>query len=301
MKSVTFRYFDVHYVGLTSSSSLVQRLIAKLTSSAASRLMPINKNESDKSDVISDFLNVRNGKALAGTSIRIVNSRDVPIITEDMLNQTQFKVSSINLNAKEKEKTCLDYFFFCLSDTKLIVTLDSRTSINRFETYVNWLLNTTESGETISFTPTVDGEAISAADLKKITINNATEILTTDEDSAENSVKSRMVNLKDSVLKKLFSETDSLKELMDADICSANLVITFSKPRGMSDDEYRRKTAGAILKPLEDPDSVKFQTKGKRIKGSDVLKTETILVDDDNGAVSEQEIYKTMVQKLNQS
>lgn len=263
--------------------------------------MPINKNESDKSDVISDFLNVRNGKALAGTSIRIVNSRDVPIITEDMLNQTQFKVSSINLNAKEKEKTCLDYFFFCLSDTKLIVTLDSRTSINRFETYVNWLLNTTESGETISFTPTVDGEAISAADLKKITINNATEILTTDEDSAENSVKSRMVNLKDSVLKKLFSETDSLKELMDADICSANLVITFSKPRGMSDDEYRRKTAGAILKPLEDPDSVKFQTKGKRIKGSDVLKTETILVDDDNGAVSEQEIYKTMVQKLNQS
>ena len=81
MKSVTFRYFDVHYVGLTSASSLVQRLISKLTSSAASRMMPINKNESDKSDVISDFSNVGKGRALAGTSIRIVNSRDVPIIT----------------------------------------------------------------------------------------------------------------------------------------------------------------------------------------------------------------------------
>lgn len=69
----------------------------------------------------------------------------------------------------------------------------------------------------------------------------------------------------------------------------------------MSDDEYRRKTAGAILKPLEDPDSVKFQTKGKKIKGSDVLKTETILVEDDNGAVSEQEIYQKMVQKMNLS
>lgn len=301
MKSVTFRYFDVHYVGLTSASSLVQRLISKLTSSAASRMMPINKNESDKSDVISDFSNVGKGRALAGTSIRIVNSRDVPIITEDMLKQNQFKVSSINMNAKDEEKTCLDYFYFCLSDSKLIVTLDSRTSINRFETYVNWILNTKDSGETISFTPTIDTEAISAADLKKITISNTTDVLTTGEDSPDNSVRSKMVNLKDSVLKKLFSESDSLKELMDADICSANLVITFSKPRGMSEDEYRRKTAGAILKPLEDPDSVKFQTKGKKIKGSDVLKTETILVEDDNGAVSEQEIYQKMVQKMNLS
>lgn len=264
-------------------------------------MMPINKNESDKSDVISDFSNVGKGRALAGTSIRIVNSRDVPIITEDMLKQNQFKVSSINMNAKDEEKTCLDYFYFCLSDSKLIVTLDSRTSINRFETYVNWILNTKDSGETISFTPTIDTEAISAADLKKITISNTTDVLTTGEDSPDNSVRSKMVNLKDSVLKKLFSESDSLKELMDADICSANLVITFSKPRGMSEDEYRRKTAGAILKPLEDPDSVKFQTKGKKIKGSDVLKTETILVEDDNSAVSEQEIYQKMVQKMNLS
>lgn len=261
--------------------------------------MPINKNESDKSDVISDFSNVNNGKALTGTSIRIVNSREVPIITEDMLKLNQFKVSSINLNAKDTEKTCLDYFYFCLSDTQLIVTLDSRTSINRFETYVNFLLNTKESGETIKFTPTIDDEAISAADIKKITIGNTTEIAMQGKEAVEDSVKSKMVNLKDSVLKKLFSETDSLKELMDADICSANLVITFSKPRGMSDDEYRRKTAGAILKPIEDPDSIKFQTKGKKIKGSDVLKTEVVLVDDDgNGVVSEQEIYLKMVQKL---
>ena len=191
MKSVTFRYFDVHYVGLTSASSLPQRLIAKLSSSAASRLMPLNKNESDKSDLISDYLKVKNGKALAGTSIRIVSSHDVPIITDEMLNQNQFKVSSINLSAKDKEKTCLDYFYFCLSDTKLIVTLDSNKSINRFETYVNYLLNTKDSGETISFTPAVDNEAISAADLRRITMNYSSEVLTTREDSLEGSVESK--------------------------------------------------------------------------------------------------------------
>ena len=108
------------------------------------------------------------------------------------------------------------------------------------------------------------------------------------------------MSIKEAILKKLFQETDSLKELMNADICSADLVIKFSKPKGMSEDEYKRKTIGALLKPIEDPDTVKLSTKGKKIQGSHVLKTEIVTVDnDDNGAVSEQEIYQKMVQKLN--
>ena len=109
---------------------------------------------------------------VAGTSIRITKSKDVPIITEAMLKQNQFKVSSINKNAKDDEKTCLDYFYFCLSDNKLIVTLDARSGISRFETYLNWLLSTTETGENINITPTVDEDNISVSDLKKITIGN---------------------------------------------------------------------------------------------------------------------------------
>ena len=96
MKSITFRYYDVDYTGLTSSTSLVGRMIGKLSSTASDRLMPLNKVESDKSDLISDFDNVNNGKMLAGTYLRIVNSKEVPIITEDMLKQNQFKVSTIS-------------------------------------------------------------------------------------------------------------------------------------------------------------------------------------------------------------
>lgn len=299
MKQITFRYFDVSYTGLTSDSSLVHRLISKLTSKAASRMMPINKNESDKSDLISDFLSAKNGKIIAGTSLRIVNSREVPVITEDMLQQEQFKVSTINVNGNDKEKTCLDYFYFCLSDTVLIVTLDSRTSINRFETYVNWLLNTKDTGETISFTPKVDEKQVSAADLKKITINNNYGATAITDQSSDNGIGSKLVNLQNDVLKKLFSETASLKELMDENICSAELVIKFSKPKGMSDEDYKRKTIGTILKPLEDPDSVKLQTNGKKIKGSTVLKIDTIEVEDDNGAVSEQEVYQQMIKRMN--
>lgn len=299
MKSITFRYFDVDYVGLTASSSLVQRLYVKLSSTAASRMMPLNKTLSDKSDLVSDFFTAKNGQIIAGTSLRIVNSREVPIITEEMLNKKQFTVNSINLKANAKEKTCLDYFYFCLSDSKLIVSLDYNKSISRFETYINWLLNTKDSGETISFTPTVDESSVSAADLKKITISNKYEVLASSEESSNENVRSKLVSLKNDVLKKLFSETESLQELMNENICSADLVIKFSKPRGMTDEEYKRKTVGTVLKPLENPDSVKFQTNGKKIKGSTVLKTESIIVeDDDNGAVSEQEVYQKMIQKM---
>lgn len=298
MKTIILRYFDVDYVGLTTSSSLVQRLAAKLSSTAALRLMPLNRNESDKSDLISDFMTAKNGLFLAGTSLRVINSREVPIITEEMLNKNQFTVNSINLTANDNEKTCLDYFYFCLSDTKLIVTLDSRSSINRFETYVNWLLNTNDSGEKISFTPTVDDSIISAADLKKITINNTYNVHLSESEETEPGFASKLVSLKNEVLKKIFSETESLKELMNENICSADLVIKFSKPKGMTEDEYNRKTIGTVLKPLEDADSIKFQTKGKKMKGSTILKTETITVDDDNGSVSEQDVYQQMIRRM---
>ncbi len=299
MKTITIRYFDVEYKpGLTCTESLVSRVLGKLSSTASKRMMAINKQESDKYDLISDFLRVKNGEMVAGTSIRIVNSKDVPIITDDMLKQTQFTVSSINEQAKEDEKTCLDYFYFCLSDKRLIVTLDSRSGISRFETYLNWLLNTVDSGETIKFSPMVDEESISIADIKKITIGDSYDLMI-DSSSQEETVKSKMVNLTGEVFKKLFSDTVSLSDLMDAKICSANLIIRFSKPRGMDEEEYKRKTAGTILKQLENTDSVRFQTKGKKITGSQVLKIEQIEVDcDDKGAVSENSVYKIIIQKM---
>ena len=299
MKSITFRYFEVDYSGLTASTSLVGRLINKLSSAASDRMMPLNKVESDKSDLISDFENVGKGKMIAGTCLRIVNSKDVPIITEDMLKQNQFKVSSINPHAKDKEKTCLDYFYFCLSDDKLIVTLDARSGISRFETYINWILSTKDSGESINFTPTVDEEQITASDIKKITIDNAFNLEVGEKVEEKPGFKAKLYSLSDDVLKTLFSDTDSFKELMDANICSANLIIKFSKPKSMDEEEYKRKTAGTILKHLDNPDGIRFQANGKKIKGSQILKTEVVEVDcDENGVVSEQAVYQQMIKKL---
>lgn len=299
MKTITLRFFDVEYTsGLTSTDTLVSRVLSRLSSQASQRLMDVNKQESNKQDLISDFLNVKSGKMVAGTSIRITKSKDVPIITEAMLKQNQFKVSSINKNAKDDEKTCLDYFYFCLSDNKLIVTLDARSGISRFETYLNWLLSTTETGENINITPTVDEDNISVSDLKKITIGNSYNISSGDTGDNGEGIKSKMINLAGDVIKSLFSDTESFADLMDAKICSANLVIKFSKPRGMKEEEYKKKTAGAILKPLEDPDSVRFQTKGKKLLGSQILKVEQIEVEDVDGAINEQEVYQKIIKKM---
>lgn len=299
MKTITLRYFDVSSSALTSGNSLVQRLIGKLKSSASLRMMPLNKQESDKSDLISDFFSTQEeNKILAGTYLRIANSRDVPIITEEMLNQNQFKVSTINKNASDQEKTCLDYFYFCMSDDNLIVTLDSRSTINRMETYVNWLLNTKESGNRISFTPKVDETAISAADIKKITINKDSSIFIGRDVLHEDNEGSSIISLTKHALQKLFKESDSLDDLIRENICSAQLVIKFTKPKNMNIEEYKRKTIGASLKPIEDPGTVKFQMNGKKMKGSDVLKTEAIVVDDPDGIISEQEVYQKMIQKL---
>lgn len=297
-KTITFRYFDVDYTGLTSSSLLVDRLHAKLSSSAKERMMPINKQESDKFDLISDYERVKNKPIISGTFLRVVNSREAPIITDEMLEKEQLKVSSINVTAKANEKTCVEYFYFCLSDKKLIVTMDSRTTIIRLQTYINWILGTTESDESVVFTPMVDSTSITAADIKKITIGESF-IVSGSGTESNSEVKSKIVDVKGLALGTLFSETDSLKELMDANICSANLVIKFSKPKGMDREEYKKKTAAALLKPLANPEHVSFQSNGKSIKGSQVMKTETFEIDcDKNGAVSEQAIYQELRRQI---
>lgn len=299
MKTLILRYFDVNCPALTSDSSIVERLINKLRSSASSRMMPVNKCESQKSDLIPDFLVTTQGKKLiAGTYLRIANSTDVPIITEEMLKQDQFKVSTINNKASAHEKTCLDYFYFCMSDDKLVVTLDSRSSINRIETYTNWLLNTKDSGAMVSFNPIVDDTTVSAADLKQITIFNNSSILIGESDSFAEKSESSVINIAKGAIMKLFNDTDNLVNLFEENICSAKLVINFTRPRNMDKEEYNRKTIGASLKPISDLDSIKIQTNGKKMKGSDVLKTEAIEVDDDGGIINEQEVYQKMIQKL---
>ena len=301
MKFITLRFFDVNLTaGLTSSASLVKRVKAKLTSTVSERMMPVNKNSSDKFDLISNYLIIDNGKAIAGTCLRIANSKAVPVISEALLSRKQFTLNSINGNAKDDEKTCLDYFYFCLSDEHLIITLDKRSSVTRFETYINWLLSTSESGEDITFVPVVDENRLSLADIKKITIGGKYNIPVNKEETAvERTFASKVIGITDTVLKSLLSDTSDLAELMASDICSADLVIKFSKPRSMSREEYLRKTAGAILKPLEDPDGIRFATNGKKISGSQALKSEEVEVDcDTNGALSEQNVYQTMFRKL---
>lgn len=301
MKTITFRYFDVDHTGLTSSSSLVNRIIDKLSSAASDRMMPINKNNSDKFDLISNYFCTTDKKIIAGTCIRITDSKVVPVIKNTILSQPQFSISTINENANDDEKTCLDYFYFCLTDKNLIITLDPRGGgVTRFETYIKWLLNTNVSDEGISFTPSIDDNSISISDLKRITIGDSFRFAPSDDlKGTESGVQSTVVNLATNVLKQLLSDTSSLSDLMADNICSADLVIKFSKPRGMDNDEYKRKTAGAILKPLVDPDGIKFATNGKKIKGSEVLRTEEVEVDEDKGIVSEQNVYQELIKRIN--
>lgn len=302
MKTITLRYFDVNHTDrlTTPSTTLVNRIIKRLSSAASNRMMPINKKSSDKHDLISNYLNFDSGKAIAGTYIRITDSKDVPIIKKEILDQQQFSISSINENASDDEKTCLDYFYFCLTDKHLIITLDGRSSIARFETYINWLLSTAETGEDISFIPIVDESKLSIADIKQITVGSSYNF-TISNDKEENNIsyRSKVFGVASDIIKEFFSDTPDFDDLMKSNICSADLVIKFSKPRIMSKEEYLKKTAGVILKPLEDPDGIKFASKGKKISGSQVLKSEDVEVDsDNNGALSEQNVYLTMFRKI---
>lgn len=54
-----------------------------------------------------------------------------------------------------------------------------------------------------------------------------------------------------------------------------------------------------ILKHLDNPDGIRFQANGKKILGSQALKTEVVEIDcDENGVMSEQAVYQQMIRKM---
>jgi hypothetical protein len=74
----------------------------------------------------------------------------------------------------------------------------------------------------------------------------------------------------------LFKDVITLDEMVENNIISAELLISFKKPRKMSKDDYQ-KLLGAYMKPISDTDNITFNTKKHGIiKGSEINRTKLV-------------------------
>ena len=87
--------------------------------------------------------------------------------------------------------------------------------------------------------------------------------------------------------------------MLDNKILSAQLLVKFTKPRKMEEEDYE-KLLGAYMKPISDADGVTFKLKnGKKITGSNILRTKNVEIEMiDDVRISEPALIQEMEEFL---
>ena len=196
-------------------------------------------------------------------------------------------------------------------------------TIKQLQTYLAWLLE----DETLELTPMIEPpKECKLSDLTSATFkdpdfdlnDNPDEATKSESESSDDDeqiphpatpsqevteTKTSWLNRKviQKILPQIMQESLNLKEIDDlAKIVSAQLVVKFSKPRKMAQEDYE-KILGATLKPVSDIENVQFKTKDKKrmIKGKDLLKSKIVkIAKTESGYLVEEELKQSMAHYL---
>lgn len=288
-KSFILRAFSVTSSNTLTASNALELLNKSLpdASIAENRVMPLSNEENSDKDFLADFEKKKN--LIFGLMMRIATAKDVPEIDPDLFKQPKITVSDLKTNDKSSS-LCKDSYYFALANDFLVTTLNPRTTIKRFQTYINWLLEEQRDGQFFSFSPVVD--------LDKKTLSSVNKIIYSDPETPGNSAcQKEMSGLKIyditiAILKRICGADANLQDLIDKDIVKAELLVKFKKPKKISEEEYA-KALSATLKPVSDLENVKITTKdGAQIKGDQLFKIKRVEIElqSDNDQINQQQL-----------
>lgn len=291
MKSVTFRVFKIENAEKSIKTAQLREALSERMKTAqdiGKRLMHLNdKNPDSDSDVLSSFADAAASKYFYGAIMRFTLAKNVPAIPNDFLNLPEVKETELEVPQELKGKMLCRYVYHILvTDDYIVTDLNKEYSITRLEKYINYLL----LGATYDFVPCVMSNVIKLSDIKNIVFKNPAiprENLKIDLD------------LKDKIcefVKQLFPTMDTLDEVMNDNIISAKMMVSFNRPGDMLEEDYENKLA-YVLKPVSDPDLVSIgMVKGREIKGSNILFTES--KDFEIDQISDEDYIKAMKEVL---
>ena len=261
---------------------------------ANERRMVLNEKDPNKEeDLICDYK--VSTSTVFGALLRIRNSDNIPELPEEIFESNTIHLEELENLKIESSIFYKDHYYFLLSDNYLIVTLRGKGTITHFQTYINWLLEPVRAKDLFEFTPIVKNlPDMALKDIKKITIKDPAR---REEDTYEpTETKKFSINILYSMLKDVIS----LDEVILSEVISAELLLKFSKPKKMTNEEYQNYF-GAFIKPISDLENVTLQTnKGNTIKAEEIEEVGKVKIETtDSGKISEPELKQGMEKYLN--
>lgn len=298
-KKFTLQAYDIENEEIGKAySDLQEKLKEKLEAReiADIRRMKLNP-ESPEEDLLSDFAITE--RYVFGVMWRISPAKEVPSIPEGLFKNPTIQIDDIQEQEKRISLICKDHYYFSLNKHFLVTNLP-KSRIKSLQVYLNWLLEAVRGDKLYKFTPKVKTpDSTQLSQISNIVFADPTKKLKgkKKEEKIENAIK--VFKCAEDLLKKIVEEIPDFQQMLDNKILSAQLLVKFTKPRKMEEEDYE-KLLGAYMKPISDADGVTFKLKnGKKITGSNILRTKNVEIEMiDDVRISEPALIQEMEEFL---
>lgn len=277
-KKVTYRVFKIQNASLShDASDLKDELRTKLAeSNIEQRLIPVNEDDNSVNDLLSSFAPATGAVDLGyfyGVMMRLKPAKEIKALPDDYMKLPELSEEQLKEIQEVAGKTvCSGIFHFLIRGTFLITDLPQIQTIFGFEKYINRFLGEAQ----YSFRPYLHRKDLRLNDISKVVFRESFAPMPQNDNNP--------VSIQQPV-KKLFRyispEVKGLNKILASNIVSANMVISFEKPRKMKQQDYN-KQLGAILAPIQNLENVYFTLhSGMKIQGSDLVYTHKETLEDE--------------------
>ena len=269
-KKITYRVFTIHNASLShDASDLKDELRTRLAqSNIEHRLIPVNEDDDSINDLLSSFAPATgtvDPGYFYGVMMRLKPAKEIKALPDDYMKLPELSEEQLREIQEVTGKTvCSGIFHFLIMGTFLITDLPQIQTISGFGKYINRFLGDAE----YYFRPYLHRKDLRLNDISKVVFRESFAPMPQNENNP--------VSIQQPV-RKLFRyispEVKGLNKILASSIVSANMVISFEKPRKMKQQDYN-KQLGAILAPIQDLENVYFTLhSGMKIQGSDLVYT----------------------------
>lgn len=285
---IKLRAFKIENPNLTEAHSGILSLLQNvltISSTAQQRRMRLNEDDSDE-DLLSNFTWQQNNDYLFGMMLRIIPAANGGVIDARLFSQPTITIAEVN-SGNPDQSQYKDHYYFAINNNNIVTNLSGSYSIDRLQTYINWLLGPVRGARLFEFNPVTKlPEGIRLSEIKGIEFSggNSAQSVTTGVTSTENSTAIKMQELTSSLLDKLFSDTSGFSEIERDQIITAKLLLTVkSKPREMALEDYQR-VMGAVTRQITNDSGIAVIAKnGNKFTGEAVKVVRDVVIERTTG------------------
>lgn len=288
-KNIVLQAYNIEHDDMKSPhSDLFERIKKRWEDSntAADRRLSLSSSSSEE-DVLAG-LNVAENYVI-GILMRIAPTKEVPTIPDELFQGKTIQISETYTEDNTASVTVLSTFYFLVTKDFIISTLP-HSQIKRLQTYLNWWLSFGGEEKNYKFAPMIKfPEDYKLSDMKELALGEQYVI---PHSTQAIHTGCKVIDVAAEYIREHISNVPSVDELIKNNILNARLVISFSRPRKMTQEDFKAQLS-SYIKPIADAEDVKIKLKhGKVIKGKDVLNTKTVSVQRlDNARISEPDLF----------